>query len=152
MEAFLKKLTSMHLSDFTAGFHQLVDIDQSRWGYILIYGLCFCSQSPIWRLFMIWKTSLLVIMMIFAFRDVSGQVAFEEEMPKVNRNNRFLSKNAIANLTWLKLPRYLMKIIFCSFSKVVLWQLFLCVKSILKPWNLLVYSFNFLRTTIWGSQ
>ena len=35
---------------------------------------------------------MLVIMMIFSSRDVSGQVAFEEEMPKVNRNNRFLPK------------------------------------------------------------
>ena len=90
----------------------------------------------------------LVIKMIFSSRDVSGQVAFEEEMPKVNKNNRFFSENVIANLTWLKLPRYLIKIIFCPFSKVVLGQLSLCVKSILKPWKLLVYSFNFLRTTI----
>ena len=91
---------------------------------------------------------MLVIKMIFSSRDVSGQVAFEEEMPKVNKNNRFFSENVIANLTWLKLPRYLIKIFFCPFSKVVKGQLSLGVKSILKPWKLLVYSFNFLRTTI----
>ena len=91
---------------------------------------------------------MLVIKMIFSSRDVSGQVAFEEEMPKVNKNNRFFSENVIANLTWLKLPRYLIKMIFCPFSKVMFGQLSLRVKSILKPWKLLVYSFNFLRTTI----
>ena len=90
----------------------------------------------------------LVIKMIFSSRDVSGQVAFEEEMSKVNKNNRFFSENVIANLTWLKLPRYLIKIIFCPFAKVMFGQLSLRVKSILKPWKLLVYSFNFLRTTI----
>ena len=42
---------------------------------------------------------MLVIKMIFSSRDVSGQVAFEEEMPKVNKNNRFFSENVIANLT-----------------------------------------------------
>ena len=54
--------------------------------------------------------------MIFSSRDVSGQVAFEEEMPKVNKNNRFFSENVIANLTWLKLPRCIEKIIFIRYT------------------------------------